>query len=415
MSRFRIRKGDREFTAAQLETLAELASRGLLLPDDLVSVDEGTFRPAREVEGLRDAMQAASPAEDAARHWEEADEDLDGQDDVLTSFLDQLTEPSAPPEEPELLTPDSIAQLSSPSISALDPEPAEPEAVEPPPAEPDPEPVTREPAPSLRLVEPDAGEEEGATLAFKDWLDQNEGEGREVLQNFGRYDDGIVVADRARRDLINPWRVLFLVFIGAVVIGGWSLTVTTVASTEYPTEAELEKRVAGGFRSTLKPEMPVTPGKQNTIEAEKAERFQADRALRRELDGQIIHFSNAEGLEDALFQDLFNRKINPISVEIEALELRGGTELHEAPVRANVVVKLGAPRDAEYGDAVFQKSLKTTWMMLGKYQAQGRLRFQDATVVMADPLPWDELYEGDKLLNLWNGQLAADALFLDNR
>lgn len=438
MSKFRIRKEGREFFASRLETLQDLASRGLLRADDPVSVDDGSFRPASEIEALADALGSAAPAPPGELHWDEADADLDGVDDVLTSFLDQLSSGSMPAvtDPPPVLTPSTG---SLPAVGATSPDPAPsapppvPEPVPGPAVEPAPAPLfasepiaadvdappatpSTEPAPSLRIVEPPAESREEAPVSFSEWIEtKSGGAGGRLLENFGRYDDGVIVAARGRRERVNPWRVLLAVFVGASLIGSYVVYVTTAASTRFPTEAELEKRVPGGFRSTVKPDLPVPEGRQNDRDVELAARSASDRALRDSLGGRILHFSNREGLEDALFQDLLNARLSPASVQVEALELRGGTELGDVPVRANVTVKLSAPRGAEYGDETFQRTLKIAWMLLGKYQAQGRLRFEGATVVVADPLPWDERYEGERLLALWNGQLHADALFLGDR
>ena len=558
MSKFRIRKEGREFTASRLETLQELARRGLLRADDPVSVDQGSYRPAQEIQGLAAVLASAAPATDPWRHWGEADEDLDGVDDVLTSFLDQLGAGSAPeigdpppvgpsstgtsreavtlppaavlprpgsssfrgprpirrsarspdaldaservPHDAEALDPAELAPAEDEAApEPLDPaelepapaapEPLDPAELEPAPAAPEPlDPAELEPAPDapepldpaelspapaapkpldpadLRPSPPEAGaidpearppnqadspgsatgragldEAEshappaaprdapppqqaaeaasGAAadvpVSFSEWIETKGGsESGRLLENFGRYDDGVVVAARGGRELFNPWRVLLTVLIGAALIGSYSIYVATAASTHFPTEEELAKRVPGGFRANIKPDLPVREGGEDEREAELFQRSAADRALRDSLQGQIIHFSNREGLEDALFQELLNARVSPLSVEVEALELRGGTELGEVPVRANVTVKLSAPRGAEYGDANFQRTLKTAWMLLGKYQAQGRIRFEGATVVVADPLPWDELYDGKRLLGLWNGQVQADDLFL---
>jgi hypothetical protein len=420
MTRFRIRKGGREFTAGRIETLRELAERGLLRPEDPVSVDGGDFHPAVDIAELGPALAAAPEAEDPWRHWKEADEDLDGGDDVLTSFLDQLSPdpapavaalPAAPPPAPpraRTITRPAAAAPEPPPLPPPSP-PEAPEALDPAHLAP-----LDAPAPQLRIVEPPPAD--SAPVSFTDWIETKGADGGQLLENFGRYDDGVIVAARGRPDRINPWRILFLLVIGGSVILGWSLYVSTAASTDFPTEAELEKRVPGAFRGTIKPDnMPVAERKVDALDQELAERSASDRALRDSLRGQIIHFGNREGLEDALFQELFNARLAPASVRVEALELRGGTELADVPVRANVTVRLGAPRDAEYGDEAFQTTLKSAWLLLGKYQAQGRIRFETATVVMAEPLPWDERYEGSKLLSLWNGQLSADDLFLDNR
>ena len=121
MSKYRIQKEGREFTAGRLETLRELAERGLLRPEDPVSVDGAPFRPAQDIEGLAGVLDGAEPAEDPWRHWGQADEDLDGEDDVLTSFLDRLSSGTLPAvADAPVLTPHAR------SIPVAEPEPEPP-------------------------------------------------------------------------------------------------------------------------------------------------------------------------------------------------------------------------------------------------------------------------------------------------
>ena len=98
MSEYRIKKGGREFTATRIDTLQQLAERGLLQPDDPVSVDGAEFLPAADVPELVPVLETAAqvqpPHDDPWRHWSQgrldAEDSADPEGGVLASFLGQI-------------------------------------------------------------------------------------------------------------------------------------------------------------------------------------------------------------------------------------------------------------------------------------------------------------------------------------
>ncbi|HCP46629.1 MAG TPA: hypothetical protein DIU15_11325 [Deltaproteobacteria bacterium] len=171
----RIKKRGREFRATRMGTLRELVRRGLLLPEDPVSLEGDDFKPAGEIAALMstfDELGTISVSDDDPwRHWSE--DSLDSgeweaeEDHVLTSFLDAIAaeptplrvpalrpEDSTPP--PDVLTPLSpaVSKKTSASPRPEDSDPAAfPGSLSAVASEPEPSPEPElEPSPELKTA-----------------------------------------------------------------------------------------------------------------------------------------------------------------------------------------------------------------------------------------------------------------------
>ena len=429
MAEYRIRKGEREFVAQKLETLHELVRRGLVSPSDEVSVDGAPYVSVREV-------QEADGTVDPWRHWNDAREGS-GDSGVLSDFLDELSpSPSSrsvpiadPPPGP---TTDEVPDLPVESVefTAVEPEPppmeVEPDEPlaevetpdlvpepEPPAAEPEP-PAAEPPAPEperprhhLRLVEPEAD----APVSFADWVDRRGGSGTEgVLKDFGRVDDGVVLHGRRRRGP-NWWRTVGILVLAVVVIALWHTWVKTIALTDYPTEAELIAQVQGDGPALPSIE-PVTASPDTTPPTAR----DWENRLRSKIAGDIIQFGNTDQLENAIFQELFNQRIQPQSVEVETLRIQGSGDFQrDRPIEAKVRVTLAAPPAGGDITANIHERLPIVWLVLAKYSIQGKVTFPEVTTHFGEPSVYDDVREGRRLVALMNGRVTATMLLLESQ
>ena len=328
----------------------------------------------------------------------------------LDASLPPIGEPEAADVEPLEELPDSAAELAAPLDDLPHVEPAE-EA--PPPATPD------EPSDAARAREAeidDAPAREGQPddpVSFNEWLEKRgrSAEGQ-LLEGLGRFDDGLLVPQRQRAERINVVRVGLIVILASMVIGSYTIYVRTAAQSPFPTEDELERKVPGTGGWAVKPVLEQSPAAIREQD-EQMKRVAEDRILKNRLVGDMRHFNNDETLEDAFFQDLLNLGLSPREVRVQALALRGGTELGERPVRANLTLDLAGVRAPEGEDQLerLQSSLKLIWLLVGKYSDQGNVSFESVRVKLGEPTPWDHAYEGRKLVAFWNLQIDGDSLF----
>lgn len=457
MPEYRIRKQGREFTATQLDTLEELASRGLLAVDDPVSVDGGEWLPAGEVSELVEILDrvrpVTSPGDDPWRHFDDENvRDVPGDDDMLASFLDRVSSgrsssPAEPPPSPPASPPPShIGRLErTPELSGfpgglgavLGPRPVRGQAeevlpmIEPEPLDDDDD----ESDDQLTAVSSDGGSavvtepageasEEGAPAAempvsFTEWLENHDsGEGKPVLEGFGRYDDGIFVPKPPDMDLVNPIRVVLIVLFAGALIGSWYIWVKTVAETAYPLESELAEGLkppppAGGVGRRMD-DVDRGPSVPQVAEGEYELRL---RTIRQDLTGQIREFHTPAQLEDALFQEFINRSVAARRVEVVSLQERGTQDFDERrPTQANLSIELsGVSSDGEEGMKELEDQLMLVWLLVGKYSDQGRVRFEEVEVKVSGALPLRERYEGRRLNGLWGRQVTAESLFAGER
>ena len=484
MSEYRIKKGGREFTATRVDTLHELASRGLLRPGDPVSVDGGAYQPASDIPELAVILAGvtpkSSPGEEPWRHWGggnlDGSPDASGDDSILSSFLDQIdsrrarrkpaplgsttgrqakitparplhvvrAEPEAAPRpkatqpsefpgslsavlstpshrsveaglpivEPEALDPEEIADtLPADSISELAPVAAAT------PQEPPAPNADGPPGPKLQ---------EDLPVSFNDWMERRGTTGKKetLLEGFGRYDDGIVVRKNDLDRGVNLVRVLAVTLVAAIVVLFYYLYVKTIAETRYPTEAELAEQIAGGG-GARKPasgsdvlESVDATGPPSTALDQLSARERAMRqrvtVLRQKLRGNLIEFATAEQLEDALFQDLANKGGFTTFPKVEPLRHKDSPDRYNRrPTQAHLTVRItrvdGGNAEEQYRS--LEDRLITTWLMVGKYGTLGRVSFEDVTITLPEPTPFEKTYQGSRLEAFWEKQIHAADLF----
>ncbi len=454
MAEYKIRKQGREFTANQLETVAELAERGLLQPGDPVSVDGGEWQPASEVEELAEVL-ANAPATpvtgaDPWRHFDQTEEEDDG---VLASFLDSIStgptaavpaaRPKDRPARPEGPAPSHIAKvervqevssLSSGLGGGLGPRPVRTRSeehlpmIDAEPLPPDAPPDALEELPPLDQEE----EEDGAAtsssdavtltevpraepdgdvpVSFTEWLEKRDsGQAKPLLEGFGRYDDGIFVPKMPGRESFNIFRVLAVVLLGVVVVGAWYIWVKTVAEAEYPLESEIVAARQpppnpGGTRGVLD-RVDSGPGVITPEEGKYQIRL---RRIRVTLAGQIRAFHTPGQLEDAFFSELVNRSVGVKSISVDSISEQGTADYDERkPTQANLTIKLTGASSIEQ----LESYLMLTWLLVGKYSEQGGVRFEDVQIVVGGDIPWDRRHDGRILAALWAGRVTPESLF----
>ncbi len=410
MSKYRISKAGREFPAEQLDTLRELATRGLLLAGDEVSVDGGPFRPASELAELADVLQDHGELEELE---EAALAEVTAPDALLAQFLDEVhtgsmksvpgsavpgasTTGSMPPVRSPSTSAASLPPVGSPSTSAASlppvrPEPprvvrAQPDSVPaaplpvaadlpeldvgieslpkgladlPPDETPPPPPPVIEPAgpdtltappepaePKLTIPEPKA--EADLPVSFNEWLESRgtTPEGK-VLEGFGRYDDGIAVQGGYQTRSFNGIRVFLLFALGCTIVFGWWIWVRTAATTQYPKESELQAQMLGR-RGTAKPTVTDTRRDGNPVDAKRLLRMDEER-LRKRIGQDVPFFGSATTLEDELFTALQNAGARPAGVDVEAIATKGSNDREDGrPTKANVTLLLrGASGDGD--------------------------------------------------------------------
>ena len=404
MTEYRIKKGGREFTATRIDTLQQLAERGLLVPDDPVAVDGADYVPASEVPELAAVLEAAAhvtpPHDDPWRHWSDGHLDSEPVEEtdegILASFLGQLDSgidpasslpgaprvagpaPERPPEAaaPHVVRPEpdpppkrdprdtGLGTLSAvlsgghrravpaeEHLPTVEPEPLpEPEEApaeatsEPlPEPEPEPEPEVRT-APTLSTGEPpspDADEGPSMPVTFTEWMKKREEGGHtSPLEGFGRYDDGIVVRRPSRRE-VNAFRVLLIVLAGAMLIGVRWLWVKTIAEASYPVEADVVRKADPPDPDPMRTVDAAGPSPDTGLSAEELARRALERKLRDRMGGHVLDFNTPEQLEDALFQELMNRGVPTRTVSVESLRERGTADVHNRrPTQAHLRIEV---------------------------------------------------------------------------
>lgn len=459
MPEYKIRKGGKEFTAKKLSTLLELAQRGLLRSGDPVSVDGGDYGPASEVPALAgvlsDPTGASNSGSDLFAHFADESADAgDGADGLLADFLDQVgsgappkiaTTPGASgaskPAPSRIVRPDLpghvpgglSAVMTQPGPRAVAPEDklpmVEPEALDAIDDEAEtlpyegvgPSSLARVPALKPGSTIPDL-EESGPKLtpadvpvSFAQWMEKRDSD-TSLLEGFGRYDDGIVVSRALEPGAVNWWRVGLILAVAVVVIGFRYMWVSTIAETQYPLESEIiAARQPLPETGTIEIATPATarelpPGEQ--------ERRAHEIRLRADLKaGRITEFNTSEELQDVLFFELVNRGVNPISVVVDSKRTAGTQDkAHRRPTRATLALNLrGVEGNGDDQLDQLIERLITTWLLLGKYQAQGKIHFDEISITVDSPSPWSNVFDGRELAAYWDQQLIAEDLFLKEK
>ncbi len=414
MAEYRIRKGESEYVAKQLETLHELLGRGLIGLADEVSVDGGPYVLVRDLEGVR---QEAAQKGDLWRHWGGAREG-GAETGLLSDFLDELAHPPQTPQREELrqtpvpppLEPDAVLDLPDVAVDTL--HPVGPEDCEPP-VSPFPADGGSAPRQRLRLVEPEEGP---APVSFADWVDGKGVSSPDVLTDFGLVDDGIVLHGK-RRHGTNWWRTAGICVVAVAIVLGWHTWVRTVADTHYPTEADLIKSQQGDGPAV--PGAEPTTAEPTTAEAHPSDEpsaRQAEQRLRSLVTGDILRFGSTSQLEDAVFQELTNRRTHPIKVEVEALKVVGsGDYQRDRPIEANFNILLaGVGNDADV-TSVIQERLTLAWLIVAKYGNKGQVTLNTVTVAFGPPSVVSYVVEGRRVQDLGGRRASATDLLLESK
>ncbi|MCP4868826.1 MAG: hypothetical protein GY898_08910 [Proteobacteria bacterium] len=464
MPEYKIRKGGKEFTAKKLSTLLELAQRGLLRSGTPISVDGGEFGPASEVAALADALTddagSSSSGSDLFQHFADASADeADGADGLLADFLDQVgsgaparvaTSPGAAPTKP---APSHIGRLEkSPGLvpgglsgvmtsRGVRPTPAsddklpmvEPEALDALDDEADtlpyegiqadsgPASLAKMPALQPGSTIPDLEDSApkltpaDVPVSFAQWMEKRDSD-TSLLEGFGRYDDGIVVSKALAVGAVNWWRVGVIVLLAGTAIFFRYMWVSTIAETQYPLESEIiaarqpppETGTIDTPTPSTSPELPLAQQERRAHEI----RLRADLKA-----GRITEFNTAEELQDVLFFELVNRGVNPISVTVDSKRVAGTQDKsHRRPTRAKLSLSLrGVQGDEDVQLEELEARLITTWLLLGKYQAEARIHLDEVAITVGSPSPWSNLFTGRELAAYWDQQLIAEDLFLKEK
>jgi len=449
MSKYRISKAGREFPADQLDTLRELATRGLLLADDLVSVDEGPFAPASTLPELADVLHEAGEALPELGDGDLAE--VAAPDDLLAQFLDEVhtgSMPSVPgspapkpppvalePEAPRVVRaqPDSVPAARVPTAADL-PEPTVlplsgaigedslPHGLAdlPPDATPPPPPPAIEPAEPMtaQLHIPEPTPESDLPPSFNQWIEsRGSSPDGKLLEGFGRYDDGILFQGGYRARSFNGIRVFLLFAVGCFLIFGWWIWVKTAAQTAYPKESELVGQIQGAPRGTVKPTLREVPTDGNRIDPDRQLLIDEGK-LRQRIGQEVPFFGSATTLEDELFTALQNAGAQPAGVEVEAVATKGsGDNEHARPTKANVSLLLrGIRHPADTDPAVtfeaLKEQLQIAWLVAGKFSERGNVDFLEVRVIVSEPTPWNDTYPGRDLRALWQGHRKSADFFL---
>lgn len=434
MSEYTIQRGDRTFRAKKLETLRELARRGYLGPDDLVSVDGGPFAPVRLLDGLDDGSNIDEPWPNWGAAREDAREGPEGTTDLLSDFLSGLEEerPRRRPkssslrkpllpgssvmerEEPPSLTdmagvPSEVEVLGGGSLQPIGEEDL-PSRSRPSTLPDNPVVAASPPSAGLRLIEPDddVQAESAAPISFGHWIqDKSAGPGGQLLENFGVVDDGIVMRQRSSGG-VNWWRTAGILVIGVTLIALWHTWVRTVAQTLYPTETEL---VAG-----QRGDGPSIPGEavDRRRTAAPATALDMERRLRAQVSGDIKHFGDSDELENVMFAELMNLGIKPLGVDVDAIRLQSSGDYdRNRPVEANITIRLaGIDEDSGAVEGTILKRITLAWFVVAKYSLQGKVIFREVRTSFGLPSRIQAVTEGRELQSAWSGRGSIKDLLL---
>jgi len=479
----RIRKGGREFTAKRIEVVRELARRGLLGADDPISIDDGPFVPASQVPQIAECLQSRPANSDTDTdpwyHWSstsldsgEWEAEAEG---VLSSFLDVVTASSMPtlqalldqeaednsvpvdqlttdPErslrhsDPDAFPPSlsAVAPVADPSDDELDGDDDESDASTVADTEaPRDDSITAQQDATPPDVATTSGDEARARdeapapnddapalpVSFTQWL-ENRGESDDVrpLGRLGGRDDSVLGSpSQAALGRFSALRVIFVLVVGFALVGLYRTYIRTGALSEFPTEEQLQTRVApsdggpegdtdavvgaadaaGQGAAQKSPSAPSTPVPGAALHSRVMR-------IRNQVKGNIVPFSSAEMLENSLFQEFLNLGAQPSSVHVEALRVRGSLDMNSRrPVLANLEIEFQgiAGEDSDERMTEFEDRLLTAWLVLGKYATLGKVTLSDVRISVREPTPWDELYDGKTLAGLWTGNVPPEELF----
>jgi hypothetical protein len=449
MATYRIKKGKRVFKAAKLRTLVELAGRGLLAAEDLISVDGGPFGLVGEMPELGDALAAAPVPIDGDALEPITDEA--GGDGILEAFLSEVSDAevgaatgNVPVQAPvgfgarkptrgasvvgrvEREVPDEIPELVTSSFEALPaissspaPPPFSPSPLSPPPALTEP---AKAPAPQpagddkfraaqgrLNAMAAGAGAP-SVPLSFSDWMSKRDGDGggdsRALLDNFG-VDDTLVALQQASQlhKGFSVFRLVLIVLVGTFVVGGFYMFIKTGATTQFPVESQLNPVERSPARRVSRTPAPVAPDATPGPELLQVERAR-DAELRKRVGTDVLNFGNPDELEAALFIELQNLGCRPLSMSMTVLASR-----NRIPSEIDLTIRQSpVPEGSRKLDEI-QDRLGITWMLIGKYGERGKVTARTVTVELDGQLTSQR--NGGRLLQLYKGATTSRDIFLE--
>jgi hypothetical protein len=208
--------------------------------------------------------------------------------------------------------------------------------------------------------------------------------------------------------------------LGGALILSYYVYIHTSATSVFPMESELAGRMPGavGIRKPSAQLASVdTPVGSAALQLppETLERRAREKAVRQEVRRSIVDFTTVEGLEDALFQELTNAGVKPMAVVVEPLGHKGTADKYSRrPTKANLTISLSKiSAGGDRGYEVLEERLIYVWLLVGKYATLARVQFEDVKLTVEPPLVWDGDYEGRRLALLWEQQIEAADLFLE--
>jgi hypothetical protein len=372
MATYRIKKGKRVFKAAKLRTLVELAGRGLLAAEDLISVDGGPFGPMGEMPELGDALAAAPVPIDGDALEPITDEA--GGDGILEAFLSEVSDAevgAATGNVPVQAPVGFGGRLNAMAAGAG--------------------------APSV-------------PLSFSDWMSKRDGDGggdsRALLDNFG-VDDTLVALQQASQlhKGFSVFRLVLIVLVGTFVVGGFYMFIKTGATTQFPVESQLNPVERSPARRVSRTPAPVSPDATPGPELLQVERAR-DAELRKRVGTDVLNFGNPDELEAALFIELQNLGCRPLSMSMTVLASR-----NRIPSEIDLTIRQSpVPEGSRKLDEI-QDRLGITWMLIGKYGERGKVTARTVTVELDGQLTSQR--NGGRLLQLYKGATTSRDIFLE--
>ncbi len=445
MATYRIKKGKRVFKAAKLATLTELAGRGLLAPDDRISVDGGPFGRVGDMEELRGALAEATAVQ---LEQDEPTTDETAGDGILEAFLSEVQDaevgattgkvPVQPPapvglgkRRPrpapvvgriERESPPAIPELVTSSVETLPGSPPTPRSTPPAAVSPSsPSPVSppsdesvlqsekfRAAQARLNAMAAGAGAP-SVPISFADWVAKRDedGETKTVLENFGM-DDTLVALQQAPQihATFSVFRLLIVVTVGAILVGGYWLFVKTGANQQFPVESQLG--LVGGEPPRARGQDDPRPSVEAATPAvvgAAAERAR-DAGLRKRVGSDVLDFGNLDEFEAAIFIELQNLGCRPLSLQVDVLASRG-----TRPLEVDLTIRQSpVPEGTKKLDEI-QDRLGTTWMLVGKYGELGKVRARTVVVELDGQLTTKR--SGTRLIQLFKGATTSKSIFLE--